>query len=874
MFDDLCLLAENKQPNTYQGVRLNTDFALELIQSILAGHIDTLARHEEQIHVCRTRLVPQIITILSGDFTFNPSVRAMRFLRLLTSKLLSVMVDELEVALNQLDYLLDPLASPAWKRAIGLEFFREMHADPSLVRELYARYDEHEGRKNIVGDHFALLVRLAAENTAVIGLGQQLSQPEVYQDPPPVPIAPEFAGSIVLPSSESSLKRSGLSPQSSIPRTRCIDQTDKTEPPDFPATYLHALVLTCINSFAEGLARFLLPFTVPTDPKLKRKRKTTSNKHSQGESRSDDDGAGTGTGNTAHEAVSAERPQSDGKLPVNPLTLEDHELFSQIRTSASMVEKCWPALLATSSSFLDASMDTEYLHALIRSFQRFTQVAGLLGLATPRDAFLTTLAKQSVPAISVEPLKSPGPGGHEDSEGDTDEGKGDSERDQSPAPGNPTRRQEQVTVRPKSTITRNLLCLRALLNLGIALGPILTDSWSIILETLHQVDFALLALETHKRGSHDSTDQDNVYGNSDDNEFDSEKRAVETAVARLFQSTSELPDQSFLHILNCLSSLSYSLSNLPRPTEAEPKADIFSMLSPQPETTPRHHRFPSTSGLDRNKTLVMKSSLSLLDRIAHVAAYNASRLSQGQPSSSGWSKLMNLFVDHLGSPAVSREVRISAAKKLNNLITQLLSASNDDSLEHRDRITCRAIDALATAVAALDHFDDTKAAGRCGLEIHAMAFELLTLLLEQHGESIRSGWDTVFYIINTIFVVDEEPLGQSGEGLADSALSTSKSPKLLRPAFAALQLLCSDFLPSVPNLCFPTLLDTQYYFASQNQDLNISLTVRRASLLWIRSGSHPLTKPDLEYLSLPQHIRLPPARPDPFGSPQPRSGIG
>jgi hypothetical protein len=51
------------------------------------------------------------------------------------------------------------------------------------------------------------------------------------------------------------------------------------------------------------------------------------------------------------------------------------------------------------------------------------------------------------------------------------------------------------------------------------------------------------------------------------------------------------------------------------------------------------------------------------------------------------------------------------------------------------------------------------------------------------------------------------------------------SPRLIRSAFNSLQLICSDFLSSLPNSCFLMLVDTLYNFCSQNDDLNISLTV-------------------------------------------------
>lgn len=740
------------------------------------------------------------------------------------------MIVELEVAINQLMYVLDPLSSATWKRALGLEFFRSLHDDPTLLREIYARYDEQQERRNVVGDHLALLVRLAAEKPAVIGLVQQLSQIEAHQDVPPGPIALESGGMVgAIPSStsEMSSNKTGLSSQWSVIRTPCIDQTDKTEPPELPATYVYALILTCINSFSEGLAKFLLPFTIPSDLKPKRRRKTASNRHGQGDSRSDDDGPGSST--RAGVQASADAPQSEGKLPVNPLTLEDHDLYSQIRTSASMVDHCWPALLAASSTFMNASLDSEYLHALIRSFQKFTQVAGLLELATPRDAFLTTLAKYAVPTWLADPSKTPVSGIYEGSEGDTDDDHNDSGRDPSPAPSASAGQRKQGNFRLTSVVTRNLLCLRALLNLGIALGPVLGDSWIIVFETLHQVDVALVASQSQKiqrNSSRGSMDHNDIQAGLDDNGLNTERKAVETAVSRLFQSTSDLPNPAFHVILDCLASLTYGVSKLPEHDNGEPMANMSKMLSPRPVTA-RHHRYPSISRRNMNHALATKDSMLLLDRTAQLASCNSSRLSQAhaQPSDSGWSVLKSLFIDHLGSPTIAPEIRISAARMLNDLVSHLVSATSEASPEHRDRVISRGIEALATAVSSLWQADDTKGSGQCSFEIHHMALEALTSILEHCGEIIRLGWDTVFSIINSIFVIDDKPSANGSARSVERSPPTLRSPKLVRPSFTSLQLLCSDFLTSVPDRCFLTLLDTQHHFASQTQDLNVSLTV-------------------------------------------------
>ncbi|KAI4286748.1 MAG: hypothetical protein L6R35_003998 [Caloplaca aegaea] len=829
---DVCLLAEGKEPHVLHGARLDPAFGLQLIESSLASHIDTIANREELIHVCRTRLMPLIIGILSNNATFALTVRAMRLLSLFTSKLLSAMVTELEVAFNQLSFVLDPLASSKWRRALGLELYREIHDDPAQTREMYARYDQVQENKNIISDQLDLLVRLASEKPAIIGLGQQLSQEsrtEAYQDLPLESIAIEsggIAGAITAPTHEMNQNGTGLSSQWSSMRTRCIDQLDKTEPPDLPTTYIYALVLRCLNSFSEGLAIFLLPFTAPAALKSKRKKRTSSKKNSRA-SKSDDDEAGQS--DEASIQPADENSESDGQLLVNPLSLKNHHLYGQILTAASMVDHCWPALLAASSTFLDASLDSEYLHALIRSFQKFTQIAGLLDLPAPRDAFLTTLAKHAIPNSLAITSKFSATVHPDDSESDTNNDDVDSGREPIPTTFTPFEQQSKGSRRFTPVKVRNLLCLRALLNLGIALGPVLGESWKIVLETLHQVDIALItaAQSQNTKGrrhlSGESMDQKITSADTDDSELDTEKKSVDTAVSRLFQSTNDLSDQAFLHILGCLSSLIYKASRLPKRDEQFTKVDVSKSQS-SASVTPKHHRFLSTPGNKMNTALTAKEVMLLLDRLAHIAMCNSSRLSQNAPSNSGWSMMVTIFIDHLSSPKASPEVRNRATSKLHDLILQVASKSSKASSEQRDNTICRCMEALATAASSIWHSNPTKVAEQCTLEVHSTVLETLTSLLEQSGDFIRSGWDAVFSIINSIFETDEQPLAEGKELLTGVSASSTRSSKLIRPSFTSMQLLCSDFLTSVPNKCFLTLLDTQYHFASQIQDLNVSLT--------------------------------------------------
>jgi len=107
-------------------------------------------------------------------------------------------------------------------------------------------------------------------------------------------------------------------------------------------------------------------------------------------------------------------------------------------------------------------------------------------------------------------------------------------------------------------------------------------------------------------------------------------------------------------------------------------------------------------------------------------------------------------------------------------------------------------------------------------DVHKVFLDGLRSVLEQCGEALVTGWDIAFSTIDSVFVSGNI----SGHPVQDTQSTISaRSPRLLRPAFGSLQLICSDFLASLPNSCLIMLVDTLFKFSTQDDDLNISLTV-------------------------------------------------
>lgn len=829
LLNDICLLTEGHTPDVLSTATLSQNFGLELLGSILSDYADTLTVHPEQIFICRTRLMPLIIRILSERATFSTTVRAMRLIQLILSRLLSALACECEMALSLLNHMLDPDAAFLWKRALCLEVFRSIHSDSTLARSIYFHFDEQEEKRNILRDHLATLVRLASEKPAVIGLGNQSTIPAVNSHPKDnsseqAAIQAEgLVGGIGAAVTLKEAEAPGISTRWSTIRVPCIDQLDKSEPPALPAAYIYGLALTCINNFSEGLAKFLLPFTIPVETKAKRKSRAAQKAEEVNGIHPDD----LNVTEDGRREISRNHSNRNRRSPVNPLSLEGHVLYSQICTSGHMVEHCWPALLAACSTFLNATLDSDFYHALIRSFQRFTQVAGLLDLSTPRDAFLTTLGKHSLPSGGISSLtasnarNSPISSGLEHADNQTD-----SERDSSPSPSiSSLRKRQSVDSGTVTMNTRNLLCLRALLNLGIALGPVLQKSWLIILETLQQADLILSHAETGRRqaSGHSKQGSGGLSATDDANgaiDFGLEVAAVKTAGTRMFESSSDLSDHAFINVLTCLCDLLRITQN-----EALEAAERLNddLLSPQSRSR-KHHGLPSLSRLSLDGNLAVRGNMFVFTRLNEIITHNTLRFLRQDTVETGWDLLIEVLTNSLSQQSSGSEVRIKATSVLNHMFSAIATSQNDLSSEERDKIRKRGLAALLGGINSLydEQRLDSKASQSCDLEIHRLIIENLRSVLEQCGDNLIRGWDTVFAIITSIF----DKLISLDKITSDDKLTyASRSSKLLRSSFGPLQLICSDFISSVPHSCLLTLLETLYAFCSQQQDLNISLTV-------------------------------------------------
>ncbi|KAF2108538.1 hypothetical protein BDV96DRAFT_556208 [Lophiotrema nucula] len=827
VFNDLNLLVTGEKPAYIRFSSIPPTASLELIEAILSNHGKIMSTHDEQAHILRTLLMPLIIRSLSDRLSFPVTVRIMRILYILIRHHLSIMPSECEIALGLLNHMLDPEASPLWKRALCLEVFRGIYSDSRLVLDIYSQYDEQDGKKCVFGDNLAAFVRLATEKPAVIGLGQQSSVPTGKGDnkdsasEQAVAEAGALAGVISGPVSESNanVHSIGISAQWSSMKTPCMEQLDKSDAPGLPETYVYGLVLTCITNISESLAKFILPLTVHHEGKG-RKRSRTGDL-----AKAESDSAPSTTDQKELERTQSFRKKS---IPVNPLTLTDHSAHPHVQTTSTLVTECWPAVLATCSTFLNAALDTDYYRALVRAIQKFTQVAGLLRLSTPRDAFLTTLGKAAVPAsllhANVQSPGSPTPG----SQSIFSNARGllsvDSLVSQASGLSLDKNRRASHDVSTPTLGPRNMLCLRALLNLAIALGPTLQSAWSIVFETLQVADLVMAMSHTQSSLRTPGTSGTRADPEMSSEKMEAETSAVQAAARRLFESTVDYPNEAFVELLEALCSLLKS-GSAPESGQRTPTTAVRPQILHQ-------RRMGSVSGISLSTESNARDSMFALNKIGEVAAINDARLTQYEPIESGW----DIFVAHLvrfGADA-RRPIaaRLLAADVLSRTVKEIAQLSMAD--DRRDEVQTRILSALQSLISKLhgtdngdeDEYDDND------IRIHQVALDALKAVIEQCGELLIAGWESVFNSLLSVFTVQGAVTNHSRMDQAKQDEETDRSlehvevisRQLARSAFGAVQLVCSDFLAAVPDASLSTLLQLLLQFSSQQEDLNMSLT--------------------------------------------------
>ncbi|KAJ3872331.1 thaumatin family-domain-containing protein [Lentinula edodes] len=808
VFEDLCLLANLEKPNFLKLESLHKTFALELIESVLTNYhaLFRKALSDRPTFPLILRCT-RVVFLLLKQFCLELQTEAEVFLMLL----IGIITDDNSVSLDTSgsrssiasneSYGHNRMTSVDDGACNGDNARNSSCSDAELMHNVWDRYDAQEHGSNALKTLITALKRLVTEKPALLG-GSAYSLDGVVG-------MVATAASATVPNVVGMIgSNAGLSLQGSTMKLQCIDQLDKADSPPIPESYVYLLAVQCLVSVCEGFATFAAPL---------------------------------------YNTIIIQKPCAAGEAPIRaPPALDftslssDDPLTKQLQIVRDIIESNCPALLAALSFVIATNLCNEIFVDILASYQAMTNVSGMLGLTTPRDAFFTSLAKFSVPTrtrrlLALQPLF------------------------------------PKILVSTSPGLSeRNLACLKVLISSSMFLAESLGESWFGILEVLQNADYVLTSkgiaygVQTPGskggafspgRGGHTTPSRSVSMALSSSGSglglpsaalsssqqpsprhpllSDLVPEMMLTAIQRLFNASKNLEDGAFKFFTDALCKLSAEMIGMQTGTadglgleviaetgsvEELSNLDGVVLSPPAPSIADTPHR-RRVSGIHLPRTL--RSGDFGINKLGGVISQNIHRLVY-RPPEVAWTTITTHLLSVIRLPTAPPPIRIQAARVLDDILITV-PHNLGTAGELQAQVQQRVLEVLSYQV--IPDYTSLLSAATANVgttvELRRMGLETLHEILQVSGHTLIVGWETIFSMLET---------------------SPTASPPRAKPILLGLG------VPSEKN--YTTLIKVA--FQSLNLDnsggkpiTNIALTVA-ASLLWSVSDAIQAKRKDAE----------------------------
>ncbi|XP_066865780.1 protein MON2 homolog isoform X3 [Kogia breviceps] len=714
-----------------------------------------LFQHQEFSFLLKERVCPLVIKLFSPNIKFRQGsstssspapvekpyfpicMRLLRVVSVLIKQFYSLLVTECEIFLSLLVKFLDA-DKPQWLRAVAVESIHRLCVQPQLLRSFCQSYDMKQHSTKVFRDIVNALGSFIQSLFLVPPTGNPATTNQAGNNNSGGPVsAPANSGMLgigggvtLLPAFEyrgTWIPILTVTVQGSAKATY-LEMLDKVEPPTIPEGYAMSVAFHCLLDLVRGITSMI-----------------------EGELGEVETECQTAT----TEAVSSPTQSSEQQELQSTSDQMDKAIVSRA-VWEEMVNACWCGLLAALSLLLDASTDEAATENILKAELTMAALCGRLGLVTSRDAFITAICKGSLPphyALTVLNTTTAA----------TLSNKSYSIQGQSVMMISPSSESHQqvvavgqpLAVQPQGTVmltSKNIQCMRTLLNLAHCHGAVLGTSWQLVLATLQHLVW-ILGLKPSSGGALKPGRA--VEGPSTvlTTAVMTDLPVISNILSRLFESSQYLDDVSLHHLINALCSLSLEAMDMAYGNNKEPS--LFAVAK------------------------LLETGLVNMHRIEIL-----------------WRPLTGHLLEVCQHP--NSRMREWGAEALTSLIKAGLTFNHDPPLSQNQRLQLLLLNPLKE-MSSVNHPD-----------IRLKQLECVLQILQSQGDSLGPGWPLV--------------LGVMG------AIRNDQGESLIRTAFQCLQLVVTDFLPTMPCTCLQIVVDVAGSFGLHNQELNISLT--SIGLLW------------------------------------------
>ncbi|KAL0268714.1 UNVERIFIED_CONTAM: hypothetical protein PYX00_010542 [Menopon gallinae] len=550
MFQDLVLLVNADQPYWMTGMtEMTRIFGLELLELILIKFPQIFHRHPEFSFLLKERVCALVIKLFSPnikyrcsatvgfqntplDKPFFPiSMRLCRVVEILVHHYQTLLVTECEIFLSLIVKFLDP-DKPSWQRSLALEVLHHLTVDPKIVKAFCECYDLKAHSTNIFQDIvnslgayvkslFSDPNNVGQSSSVATTVGQGHSGLLTAIPPGPGTLMPGFFyRGIWLP-----LVVTFTPGQAKLVY---LEMFDKNEAPTVPDGYGISVAYACLLSIVHSIS-----------DSMKFEKKTENGEVKNKEATEDSD--------------------SDKNLQVQ------------------LVVSSWCGLLAALVPLIESSTDEMVTENLLKAMQTFASFCGLLNLENPRDAFIIAICKASLPpqyalnVLNVPPFNYNSSNCNYVAQQESNSqysisgyGVETDFRQQVVAVGTPLPTSSSpfgAQQGPVMLTSKNLQCMRALLNFAHNHGTILGTAWHVVLTTLQHLVW-ILRLKPSTGGSLKagkiSADSNAVITTA----VMADLPELSSMLSRLFESSQYLDDVALHHLIDALCKLSQEAMEL------------------------------------------------------------------------------------------------------------------------------------------------------------------------------------------------------------------------------------------------------------------------------------------------------------------------
>uniref|UniRef100_A0A452QIQ7 Protein MON2 homolog n=1 Tax=Ursus americanus TaxID=9643 RepID=A0A452QIQ7_URSAM len=733
LFQDLCQLVNADAPYWLVGMtEMTRTFGLELLESVLNDFPQVFLQHQEFSFLLKERVCPLVIKLFSPNIKFRQGsssssspapvekpyfpicMRLLRVVSVLIKQFYSLLVTECEIFLSLLVKFLDA-DKPQWLRAVAVESIHRLCVQPQLLRSFCQSYDMKQHSTKVFRD----IVNALGSFIQSLFLVPPTGNPATTNQAGGSVSAPANSGMLgigggvtLLPAFEyrgTWIPILTITVQGSAKATY-LEMLDKVEPPTIPEGYAMSVAFHCLLDLVRGITSMI-----------------------------------------------------EGELGE-----VETECQTTTEAASSPTQSSEQQELQSTSDQMDKEIDEAATENILKAELTMAALCGRLGLVTSRDAFITAICKGSLPphyALTVLNTTTAA----------TLSNKSYSIQGQSVMMISPSSESHQqvvavgqpLAVQPQGTVmltSKNIQCMRTLLNLAHCHGAVLGTSWQLVLATLQHLVW-ILGLKPSSGGALKPGRA--VEGPSTvlTTAVMTDLPVISNILSRLFESSQYLDDVSLHHLINALCSLSLEAMDMAYGNNKEPS--LFAVAK------------------------LLETGLVNMHRIEIL-----------------WRPLTGHLLEVCQHP--NSRMREWGAEALTSLIKAGLTFNHDPPLSQNQplflisflpsfqRLQLLLLNPLKE-MSSINHPD-----------IRLKQLECVLQILQSQGDSLGPGWPLV--------------LGVMG------AIRNDQGESLIRTAFQCLQLVVTDFLPTMPCTCLQIVVDVAGSFGLHNQELNISLT--SIGLLW------------------------------------------